>query len=142
MRSRISSSPDRRRVRSSTIARTSTGRNRACASRTRCSRSVWFVPTPTKRQSDCCRARDCSDAGFEDALRELAENPAPLSFEQIFSGYPRYVVGAPDKVRDQLTLMAEELRVQELMVVTIVHDHRARMHSYELLAQAFGLTPR
>jgi hypothetical protein len=29
-----------------------------------------------------------------------------------------------------------------LMIVTIVHDHRARMRSYELLAKAFNLTPR
>jgi hypothetical protein len=28
------------------------------------------------------------------------------------------------------------------MVVTVVYDHRARMRSYELLAQAFGLKPR
>ncbi len=28
------------------------------------------------------------------------------------------------------------------MVVTIVHDHRARMRSYELLAEAFELPPR
>jgi alkanesulfonate monooxygenase SsuD/methylene tetrahydromethanopterin reductase-like flavin-dependent oxidoreductase (luciferase family) len=54
--------------------------------------------------------------------------------------FPRYVVGTPDKVRDQLILIADELRVQELMVVTIVHDHAARMRSYELLAQAFTLT--
>jgi hypothetical protein len=38
--------------------------------------------------------------------------------------------------------MASVLRVEELMVVTIVHDHRARMHSYELLAEAFNLTAR
>jgi hypothetical protein len=38
--------------------------------------------------------------------------------------------------------MADELRVQELMVVTIVHDHSARMRSYELLADAFELRPR
>jgi hypothetical protein len=28
------------------------------------------------------------------------------------------------------------------MVVTIVHDHHARMRSYQLLAEAFNLTPR
>jgi alkanesulfonate monooxygenase SsuD/methylene tetrahydromethanopterin reductase-like flavin-dependent oxidoreductase (luciferase family) len=51
-------------------------------------------------------------------------------------------VGTPDKVRDQITIMADELRVDEVMVVTIVHDHQARMRSYELLAEAFELTPR
>jgi luciferase family oxidoreductase group 1 len=76
----------------------------------------------------------------EEALRELGPNPAPK--HEVGVPYPRYVVGTPEKVRDQLMLMAEELRLQELMVVTIVHEHRARMRSYELLAKAFELTPR
>ena len=77
----------------------------------------------------------------ETALQELGPSPAPAAHE-LNEGYPRYVVGSPAKVRDQLTLMADELRVQELMVVTIVHDHSARMRSYELLADAFELRPR
>jgi hypothetical protein len=28
------------------------------------------------------------------------------------------------------------------MAITVVHDHQARRRSYELLADAFGLTPR
>ena len=77
----------------------------------------------------------------EEALRELGPNPAPAAHE-LGGDYPRYVVGNPRKVRDQLMLMAEELRLQELMIVTIVHDHQARMHSYELVAKAFELAPR
>ena len=75
------------------------------------------------------------------ALSELGPNPVPVAHE-VSEGYPRYVVGSPAKVRDQLTLMADELRVQELMIVTIVHDHQARLRSYELLAEAFELVPR
>jgi luciferase family oxidoreductase group 1 len=74
----------------------------------------------------------------ETALRELGPDATPVAHE-LTSGYPRYVVGSPGKVRHQLTVMTDELRVQELMVVTIVHDHRARLRSYELLAQAFDL---
>ncbi|HLW70833.1 MAG TPA: LLM class flavin-dependent oxidoreductase [Candidatus Binataceae bacterium] len=76
-----------------------------------------------------------------EALRELGPDAAPIAHEQT-GEYPRYVVGAPERVRDQLTLMADELRVDELMVVTIVHDHQARLRSYELLAQAFALPAR
>jgi luciferase family oxidoreductase group 1 len=76
----------------------------------------------------------------ETALKELGPSAAPAAHE-LTEGYPRYVVGSPAKVRDQLTLMADELRVHELMVVTIVHDHSARMRSYELLADAFELRP-
>ncbi len=54
--------------------------------------------------------------------------------------WPAHFVGTPDKVRDALTQMAAELKVDELIVVTITHDSRARLRSYELLAQAFGLS--
>jgi alkanesulfonate monooxygenase SsuD/methylene tetrahydromethanopterin reductase-like flavin-dependent oxidoreductase (luciferase family) len=76
----------------------------------------------------------------EDALKELAEMPetdAPMPTE-----FPRYHVGAPEELRDKLIDMASQLHVEELMIVTIVHDHRARMRSYELLAKAFGLKSR
>jgi len=56
--------------------------------------------------------------------------------------WPRYFTGEPARLRDQLIDMASVLHADELMIVTIVHDHRARMRSYELLAQAFALAPR
>jgi luciferase family oxidoreductase group 1 len=76
----------------------------------------------------------------EDALAELG--PAPEAPASIGEEWPRYIAGVPDRVRDQLIDMASVLNIEELMVVTIVHDHKARMRSYELLAKAFGLTPR
>jgi alkanesulfonate monooxygenase SsuD/methylene tetrahydromethanopterin reductase-like flavin-dependent oxidoreductase (luciferase family) len=51
-------------------------------------------------------------------------------------------MGGPDRVRTQLLDMASQLGIDELMVVTIVHDHQARMRSYELLAAAFELPAR
>jgi len=56
--------------------------------------------------------------------------------------WPRYVVGTPEHVHGQLTGIAAELRVDELMVLTVVHDHQARLRSYRLLAEGFGLAPR
>jgi luciferase family oxidoreductase group 1 len=52
----------------------------------------------------------------------------------------RSIVGTPDTVRERLLHLAEEHEVEELVVVTITHDFRARTRSYELLAEAFGLT--
>jgi luciferase family oxidoreductase group 1 len=75
----------------------------------------------------------------EEALRELGPNPPPGSEP---GDWPRYFLGTPDGVRDQLIDMASVLNLDELMVVTIVHDHRARVRSYELLAHAFGLKAR
>jgi luciferase family oxidoreductase group 1 len=56
--------------------------------------------------------------------------------------WPRVVVGSPESVRETLATMSRELKVDELMLVTVVHDHAARVRSYELLADAFDLTPR
>ena len=52
------------------------------------------------------------------------------------------VVGAPERVRAQLTSLAESFGVDELIVVTVCHDPNARLRSYELLAEAFGLRGR
>jgi luciferase family oxidoreductase group 1 len=76
----------------------------------------------------------------EQALAELGPAREPSYPEG--AEWPRYIVGAPEQVRSQLVDMASVLHVDELMIVTITHDHRARMHSYELLAQAFELKPR
>jgi len=73
----------------------------------------------------------------DDALRELGTKP-DLEGNQ-FSEWPRYFVGNPDMVREQLNQMATELRIEEIMIVTIVHDHAARRRSYELLAASMGL---
>jgi luciferase family oxidoreductase group 1 len=76
----------------------------------------------------------------EEALAELglrAAEPVTDTGE-----WPRYVMGSPDRVRTQLIDMASQLAIDELMIVTIVHDHRARLRSYELLAEAFDLHPR
>jgi len=50
----------------------------------------------------------------------------------------RLVVGAPDEVRDRLVDLAGRYGVDELVVLTIVHDHAARERSYELLGEAFA----
>jgi luciferase family oxidoreductase group 1 len=51
----------------------------------------------------------------------------------------RTIVGAPDKVRAQVEQLADDYGADEVVVVTITHDHDARRRSYELLAQAFDL---
>ncbi|HVE47222.1 MAG TPA: LLM class flavin-dependent oxidoreductase [Acidimicrobiales bacterium] len=53
----------------------------------------------------------------------------------------RILVGDPERVRRELTKIAEVFAVEELVVLTICHDPKARRRSYELLAEAFGLTP-
>jgi luciferase family oxidoreductase group 1 len=75
-------------------------------------------------------------ASPEDALRELTL----LGDVQVEEGeWPRYFVGTPSVVKEQLEQMAEELGIGELIVNTIVWDQQKRLRSYELLAEAFGL---
>lgn len=76
----------------------------------------------------------------EEALAQLGPGGDPMPPER--AEWPRHIAGAPDEVHDRLTRIAGELAVDELMILTIVHDHRARVRSYELLAEAFHLAPR
>jgi len=51
----------------------------------------------------------------------------------------RAIVGTPEQVRAQLLELADLYEANELVVVTITEDEQSRLHSYELLAQAFDL---
>ena len=54
----------------------------------------------------------------------------------------RAIVGSPATVKQRIEELAAEYGATEVMVVTITYEHAARRRSYELLADAFGLTPR
>jgi len=54
----------------------------------------------------------------------------------------RTVAGAPEQVRARLAALGAEYGVDELVIVTITHDFKARLRSYELLAEMFALRPR
>jgi luciferase family oxidoreductase group 1 len=51
----------------------------------------------------------------------------------------RLAVGSALTVKNRLLALAVATRADELMVTTMIYDHAARRHSYELLAQAFAL---
>jgi luciferase family oxidoreductase group 1 len=76
----------------------------------------------------------------DEALAELGER----AHEPPHDPDRRLVLGSPDEVRDQLVEIAGRYGVDELIVLTICHDHAARVRSYELLAAALELgdTPR
>lgn len=52
------------------------------------------------------------------------------------------MVGTGDQVADRLRALADELAVEELVVITWTWDPAAQRRSYELLAQACGLQAR
>lgn len=51
----------------------------------------------------------------------------------------RGIIGSPEKVRAGVEELASEYGAEEVIVVTITHDHAARRRSYELIAEAFDL---
>jgi luciferase family oxidoreductase group 1 len=53
----------------------------------------------------------------------------------------RTFAASPARLNEQLLQVAEDYAADEVMIVTICHDFRARLRSYELIAKAFKLTP-
>ena len=63
---------------------------------------------------------------------------APVDRARIASNRQRMSVGSPATVKARLEPLIEATQAQELMVTTMIHDHAARKHSYELLAGIFA----
>lgn len=86
-------------------------------------------------------------------LRRHTGQPAPLPTLAEAKAYPfteleraqarayrgRQIVGSPATVRAQLLALVEQAGVDEIMALTNIGDHAARLRSYELLAEAFAL---
>jgi luciferase family oxidoreductase group 1 len=53
----------------------------------------------------------------------------------------RGVIGSPSTVRVGIEEIAARYGAEEVIVVNISYDHAARRRSYELIAEAFGVTP-
>jgi luciferase family oxidoreductase group 1 len=65
----------------------------------------------------------------------------PREREYIDYQRSKAIYGTPHQVREKLLDLGEIYGVDEFVVLTVVYDFAARMRSYELLADAFGLVP-
>jgi luciferase family oxidoreductase group 1 len=74
--------------------------------------------------------------------REGARDGRPKSGAGEPSGGRRAIIGSPDTVRAGLEEVQAQYGADEVIAVTITHDHEARKRSYELLAEAVALDPR
>jgi luciferase family oxidoreductase group 1 len=72
----------------------------------------------------------------------LAYPYEPAELRRVEYHRRRQIVGTPEAVKARLLALAEEYGVDELVILTICHDFAARLRSYTLLAEAFGLAPR
>jgi luciferase family oxidoreductase group 1 len=74
-----------------------------------------------------------------DFLRREGRLDAPTNGA---SGERRGVIGSPETVRAGLEQVRADYGADEVIAVTITHDHEARRRSYELLAETMVLEPR
>ncbi len=65
-------------------------------------------------------------------------SPAELQVEKAMAS--KMTAGTPDEVRDDLERRARDADADEVMLVTPIHDIAERRRSYELVAQAFGVS--
>jgi luciferase family oxidoreductase group 1 len=74
-------------------------------------------------------------ASPEDAL---AYDYTPVDRARIAQNRTKLLVGSPATVKARLTPLIASTKADEVMVTTMIYDHDARKHSYELLAEAFA----
>ncbi len=62
----------------------------------------------------------------------------PVDKARIAQNRSRLTVGAPATVKARLEPLIKATQADELMLTTMIYNHEARKHSYELLAEAFA----
>jgi luciferase family oxidoreductase group 1 len=110
---------------------------------------VWALAADTEEEArHLARTREHSrvlrDVGIRDALISPEEAAAyPYNAGQlakIESMRRRAFVGTGAQVREKLDALAQSLGLDELVVVTWTYDPQPRHRSYEILAEAYGLS--
>jgi luciferase family oxidoreductase group 1 len=76
--------------------------------------------------------------GPYEEIKDYKFSLAELERIQYNSG--RIISGTKEQVKEQLIRLANEFDVDEIMVTTMTYSHEDRIRSFELLAEAFGLT--
>jgi len=93
------------------------------------SRNLWFLRLATQRR----------DAGFP-SVEEAEQYPYTEQDLVFLSSRQRNeLIGSPSQVMQGLEQIAARFGADELMLVTITYDFAARLRSYELIAQAWGI---
>jgi luciferase family oxidoreductase group 1 len=111
--------------------------------------AVWAICAPADEEAmrlsasfrlmmlQLYRGRQMAVPPVERALALLQQEGLPMA--QLPVGR-RILTGTPAKVRSELEAVAVEYGAEEVLVVNIMFDHEARRQSYQLLAEACGLS--
>jgi luciferase family oxidoreductase group 1 len=109
---------------------------------------VWALAADTENEARrLLKTREYWRAGFEKGLRLPLESPeqaaahAYSEAERVMIDKLRAkaLVGDAAQVADKLNALARKLELDEIVINTWTFDAAARRHSYQLLAEAFGL---
>jgi luciferase family oxidoreductase group 1 len=109
---------------------------------------VWALAADTDAEArHLLKTREFWRVGFERGIRkplvtpEFADAYAYSDAERatVEALRRKAIVGTGEAVAAQLRVIAQQLALDELVVVTWTHDPAARQRSYELIARAFGL---
>ncbi len=92
------------------------------------SRKLWRLQLTKGELGPYPTPEEAEDYPYTDRERRIAETANRTG-----------VVGTPEKVKQSLEDLADSCGLEEIMVVTITHDFNARLKSYELLADVFGM---
>ena len=100
----------------------------AAAKRLAKSRELWLLQAATGQRGTFPSPEEAEAYPYSERERAF-----------IHANRNRSVVGDPEQVKARLLTLATEYGVDEIVAVTICHDYAARLRSYELLAEVFGL---
>ena len=92
------------------------------------SRELWYLGLLTQKEPGAIPSEE-----------EAAEYQYSDEEKAILAANPRHIIkGAPEKVKAELEELIQTFELDELMVVTITYDFKARCRSYELLMEAWN----
>lgn len=74
--------------------------------------------------------------GSLEAAEEFGRQAQQSYTKEVFQG--NVINGSPEKVRHQLKNVQQRYSIAEVIAVTYIKSFQKRLHSYELLSQAFG----
>jgi len=68
-------------------------------------------------------------------------NYSPAEWDRVLFNRQRTIIGTPDIVKEKIEALAATAGTDEIMIATFAESREDRLHSYELLAQLFHLSP-
>ena len=111
---------------------------------------VWAMAAETQEEAaSLFRSREMWRLNRDRGLFSALVSPEEAAAQTLSDGdqarldrlRARSFYGTPDVVAGKLRALAAEYGVEEVAILTTLHDPEARRRSYTLLAKEFGLTP-